>query len=658
MFTGSDGGVHKTLECVADTVEWISLNQGYITTQFYTCAIDRGTPGSEEIIGGLQDNGTLFTRWADFEKGWTNPNQSDGFYCNIEDGGDFYYAAQNSSLQPKHKIYRIKLDEDGERTVRTRIDPIGGRDFMWVNPYRLDPNNQKRMYLAGGEIVWRNNNLDAIPVAETTDSITTEWDSIPETRVQSGRISALCVSGTPANLVYFATSSGKVFKMENAGTKNPIVTDITSQRFPSNAFAGGISVDPNDGNKVFVVFHNFNIKSVFYSEDAGETWRHVTGNLEENPNGSGAGPACYWVEVLPIGEKNLYFLGTSTGLYSTSFIEGEGVIWRQEGTETIGNSMVYMLDARQSDGFVAAATHGVGMFSAKIDRLHEPLASAPVLTAPLDVTKGVLTEVTLEWQPLPGAGNYKVEIAEDAGFDNIIGEYEGITGTSIEIKNLQQGLKIFYWRVAARNEGGYSPYSPVWSFSTAAAPPELVYPENSADSLEASLSLKWLSAEGADSYHLLIAKDPGFNIRVIDTSGVEGEEFFAQELEYGKLYFWKVSSIGADGEGIFSESRIFKTKKLVSAEENYHLSVSQIGHISPNPAQNYARLSFILKKGSHVEVEIAGLNAHTVKKIPGKYYSEGRHNKNIDLSMLAPGVYFCILKIDGKVISKAFTVIN
>ena len=40
MITGSDGGIHRTEDCLAPFVEWSYLNDGYITSQFYTAIID------------------------------------------------------------------------------------------------------------------------------------------------------------------------------------------------------------------------------------------------------------------------------------------------------------------------------------------------------------------------------------------------------------------------------------------------------------------------------------------------------------------------------------------------------------------------------------------------------------------------------------------
>ncbi|HMT30569.1 MAG TPA: flagellar basal body rod modification protein, partial [Bacteroidia bacterium] len=60
MFSANDGGVSKTDDNMASTVVWNKLNDGYISSQFYTVAIDHANT-NDIIIGGLQDNGTFLT---------------------------------------------------------------------------------------------------------------------------------------------------------------------------------------------------------------------------------------------------------------------------------------------------------------------------------------------------------------------------------------------------------------------------------------------------------------------------------------------------------------------------------------------------------------------------------------------------------------------
>ena len=60
MISFNDGGVFVTEDSRAENVSYSSLNNGYVTTQFYTGAL-ANTPPDDFVFGGTQDNGTLLT---------------------------------------------------------------------------------------------------------------------------------------------------------------------------------------------------------------------------------------------------------------------------------------------------------------------------------------------------------------------------------------------------------------------------------------------------------------------------------------------------------------------------------------------------------------------------------------------------------------------
>jgi hypothetical protein len=69
---------------------------------------------------------------------------------------------------------------------------------------------------------------------------------------------------------------------------------------------------------------------------------------------------------VPYAGATTYFVGTSTGLYSTTTLNGGSTVWAQEGATNIGNVVVDMIDFRTGDGYVVAATHGQGVWSTNL----------------------------------------------------------------------------------------------------------------------------------------------------------------------------------------------------------------------------------------------------------------------------------------------------
>ncbi|OJJ17116.1 hypothetical protein BKI52_30865 [marine bacterium AO1-C] len=356
MFSGNDGGVFVTNDNRVNNVTWQSLNRGYVTTQFYSVAID---PQLEFVVGGMQDNGTYSTRNTDETQPWERLLGGDGTFCAIG-AQSVYVSAQNG------QIFRLAYDNSGEYEGFARIDPAGGAGYDFVNPFIINPENQFEMYLPAADTLWYNSNMSDIKLG-SNDKPSTNWSIIDQLPNPDDRITALSLSTVEKNTLYYGTNNGKLYKMQNTNDPSKRArTEITGSAFPIGGYINCIALNPQDKDEVIVVFSNYNVPSIFHSNDGGQTWTMIGGNLEENPDGSGTGPSIRWITILPLANQaKAYLLGTSIGLYTTGTINGSSTVWSQEGQKTIGNAVVEMIQARITDGFVAVATHGRGVFSTR-----------------------------------------------------------------------------------------------------------------------------------------------------------------------------------------------------------------------------------------------------------------------------------------------------
>ncbi|MBT3208470.1 MAG: T9SS type A sorting domain-containing protein [Bacteroidetes bacterium] len=365
LISANDGGIFRTDDVFADTVVWDRLNNGYLTTQIYTVGVDFSST-NDIVIGGFQDNGNFFANTDDPETEWVMPLNGDGSFMGIAEGSAFYcLSIQNG------KIYKSTLTNDGEVTGFTRIDPIGGSGYQFINPFVMDPNNSDLMYVAAGTKLWRNDSLSHIPLSGNYDSISMGWFQFTDTVGFTGsEITSIAVSKNPANIVYYGTSNKFVYRVENAHTGDPEHERIAPYTF-DNGNIGCVAIDPDDANKVVVSYTNYGVYSIKYTEDAGTNWVKVSGNLEEFSNGAGAGPSVRWISILPLPDGKLYFAGTSVGLYATDTLISDSTVWHQVSAEQIGNVVVEMVICRETDGLVVAGTHGNGIFSTHINSVSE-----------------------------------------------------------------------------------------------------------------------------------------------------------------------------------------------------------------------------------------------------------------------------------------------
>ena len=358
----NDGGVYRTENYLADSVGWYHIHQGYVQSQFYTVAIDRGTVGSNVVVGGLQDNGTQWTNTNDPAVDWTSPNLGDGSYCAVADGaGDYYFSRQYA------RIIKARVDNNGERTEYQRIDPDGAGGYGFINPFILDAVDNNVMYLAADEGIWRNSDLAGIPYNNEYDRITTNWEELTFLN-NNDRITALASSTSPAHILYFGTDSRRIYRVANANTGTPLAQDITGN-INSGVYTSCIAVDPRDADKMLVVYSNYNVESVYYTENGGLEWFPVGGNLEPEPEFQGApswfndGPSVRYAAIMPVGDETVFWLGTSVGLYATRTLVGENTTWIKQGSETIGNAVVEMIDYREEGRLC-------GHWNARLWRIH------------------------------------------------------------------------------------------------------------------------------------------------------------------------------------------------------------------------------------------------------------------------------------------------
>lgn len=369
VLSGNDGGLALTDNPFANSIEWDDLNNGYHTTQFYTVGIDQHTVGRKDVIGGMQDNGTYMTFSDNPSEDWFMAETGDGSFCYLHSDGKTVYTSRQRGL-----IFKQEFDAQGNSLGYTRIDPIGPSDYLFINPFVVDPSDEDILYMVTFSSIWRNDQLSQLPLNNQTDSINQGWFRF--TQPLPNGVSPTCITATysnPAHRIYVGTNNKTILRYDNANTGNPQWVDITAN-IKSGGYTSDIAVDPNDGNKALVVYSNYGIYSLYYTDNGGDSWRKVAGNLEDTlPTGTppildglGTGPSCRTAAIIPTADGNTYLLGTSVGLFAADNLNGDSTIWLPQGENSIGNVVVDMIRSRPDDGFTAIGTHGQGVFTSYI----------------------------------------------------------------------------------------------------------------------------------------------------------------------------------------------------------------------------------------------------------------------------------------------------
>ncbi|PQJ26865.1 hypothetical protein BSZ35_18215 [Salinibacter sp. 10B] len=420
MLVGSDGGIHETTDNRATGdggVTYTDLNDGYVTTQFYQVCLNPDD-SDDTILGGMQDNGTWGIKTTSTSDDWTELLGGDGAECEIANRQSASGVVRYPSSQNGNVVQAV-YDANGNLLSSASATPSGASGQLFIHPFDLDPADPTVMYYPGGTSLWRNTDVEGTPSSGWTELTGATQSGYVITSVRAS------VSSSKHVLYYGATDAdgdgtrepARLFRVDNANSvpasnfsRNELPTSGATT-FPDGGYVSDIAVDPTDSDKVLVAISNYDVVSLFYSSDGGQSWTDVEGTL-----GGTTGPSVRSVEILPqpaLGQTT-YYAATSVGLYSTTSLSSS-TTWDPEGGSSIGNVVVEDVEARNSDGLVLVGTHGNGVYTSSV--------TVPVELAQFEAdTDGSAVELT--WATASEANNagfevrhrYRNEPWEDAGF--------------------------------------------------------------------------------------------------------------------------------------------------------------------------------------------------------------------------------------------------
>jgi hypothetical protein len=102
-------------------------------------------------------------------------------------------------------------------------------------------------------------------------------------------------------------------------------------------------------------------------------------------------------------------------------------------------------------------------------QFQSPISNAPTLVSPAANANGVSVQPLLSWSNVPQGQSYRVEVATDAAFANIVFSAPAVSLTSLQLGPVLNNATRYFWRVRAANLCGDGSFAS-GSFVTRAAP--------------------------------------------------------------------------------------------------------------------------------------------------------------------------------------------
>jgi hypothetical protein len=251
------------------------------------------------------------------------------------------------------------------------------------------------------------------------------------------------------------------------------------------------------------------------------------------------------------------------------------------GTKTVaaalsGNAVYYWRVYAANEG-------GISAWSTVFSFTTVPAApAAPILTLPANAAINIALTPTLTWGTVPGAVTYRVQLSTSSAFGTTIADDSTLTAGSKAITGLANNTQ-YYWRANAKNAGGTSAYSTVFSFLTipvAPVAPVLTAPANLATGQSRNPTMTWGTVTGAATYRVQLSTISTFTSTVVDDSTltVATKVVATNLLNNNTVYYWRADANNTGGTGAWSAVWSFTVVPVGIANGKNHYAPAGMGH--------------------------------------------------------------------------------
>ncbi len=363
----SDGGFFRVDDVLGSPLPITNLNDGLKIHQHYAGSRDAA---SGQMITGAQDNGVWYRQDG---QSWSFVMFGDGGYSAIDpvDPAYAYGSTQFGAIVRFHNGGSPQWISGTQRSNPRTVEKLPGyiitdardRRSQFIAPVVMDPNQPQRL-LVGMERLWRTN--DARTPNDEVARTGPAWAVIKPAHSSGLPISAVTIDPQNPDVVFVGhTFVSGIARTTNGTAANPTWTEVGAGVLPAR-HVSRILVDPQDSNRVFVVYGGFTPDNVWRSLDAGQTWTSLA---------SFPAVPVRDLKIHPTRPTWLY-AATELGLLVS---EDDGVTW----TDSASPSDVSIFELEWSNDELYCFTHGRGTFHQRaVDAVPGPDLEVVALSTP------------------------------------------------------------------------------------------------------------------------------------------------------------------------------------------------------------------------------------------------------------------------------------
>ncbi len=312
---------------------------------------------------------------------------------------------------------------------------------------------------------------------------------------------------------------------------------------------------------------------------------------------------------------------------------------------------------------IVAQTTDFGEYILGFDRTATEIFP-PALMRPFDNKQLINnTPAELVWSSTGRYDSFRLQVADDAGFNNIIIDSADINTPIITLSGLDPD-QTYYWRARTMYRDLISDWSDTRSFTFGNPFLEITYPNGGETLVKDSIQyvIRW-NTNLDDSVSISLFKNGAEYAIIKDTL-----------YSYTNAFAWKVPVTVPEGTDYAVQVRSLKDNNLIAVSNNNFTIRGKITDvddrstdytsntdelmISPNPGTDYVHISFVLSERDNIRMTINDQLGNEIRTVINTTLEEGNYSFDLNTSNLPSGLYYCVMNNKKGIITGKFLIVK
>ena len=251
--------------------------------------------------------------------------------------------------------------------------------------------------------------------------------------------------------------------------------------------------------------------------------------------------------------------------------------------------------------------------------------------------------VKLVWGTRGIVKSYRVQIATDSLFNDLIANYSGLTSTSFILDSVKNNTE-YFWRVNNTNSLKTSDWSNVYKFYTESPYIKIVYP-NGGESIyiDSSYIIRWQSNVN-DTLNIELIKGNNLISAIADSATSRTNALMwhvPSSIQLDSSYQVRITSVNHSNLTDVSDNYFSISRELTDiSETNNIIKTYKLYQNFPNPFNPSTVINYQLEKSGFVTLKVYDILGREVATLINKQEKAGAHSVIFNAKKLSSGVYF------------------